>query len=51
MPLPTCVALVGLVILAAGASVFLVNWLGLSLGAATLVALGLAFLVKARRWL
>lgn len=51
MPLPTFVSLVGLVIVAAGASVFLVNWLGLPLGAAALVALGLALLVKARRWL
>lgn len=51
MPLPTFLTLVGLVILAGGASVFLVDWLGLPFGVAALVALGLAFLVKARRWL
>lgn len=51
MPLPTFLALISLVIVAAGASVFVVDWLGLPFGAAALVALGLAFLVKARRWL
>lgn len=51
MPLPTFLALIGLVILAGGATIVLVDWLGLPLGAAALVALGLALLVKARRWL
>jgi hypothetical protein len=50
MPLPTFLTLIATVILAAGASVFLVQWAGLSLGLAMLGALALALVVKVRLW-
>ncbi len=50
MPLPTFLALIITVILAAGSSLALVQWAGLPLGIATLAALGLALLVKLRLW-
>lgn len=51
MPLPTFLALITLVLLAGGASVFLVQLAGLPLGLASLAALTLAYLVKVRLWL
>ncbi len=50
MPLPTFLTLIATVIMAAGASVFLVQWAGVPLGIAMLGALTVAFLVRVRLW-
>ncbi len=50
MPLPTFLTLLATVILAAGASVFLVQWASLPLGMLAIAAMAVALLVKVRLW-
>jgi hypothetical protein len=50
MPLPTFLALIASVILAAAATVAVVHVAGLSFAWVGLVALGLAFFVRSRLW-
>ncbi len=50
MPLPTFLTLIATVILAAGASLALVQWAGLPMGLAAVAAMALALLVKVRLW-
>lgn len=50
MPLPTFLTLIAAVILAAGASLVLVQWTGVPLGLVAVAAMALALLVKVRLW-
>lgn len=50
MPLPTFLMLIASVILAAGASIAVVQWAGLSFVWLALVALGLALFARSLRW-
>ncbi len=50
MPLPTFLALIATVIIAAGASLALMQWAGLPYSLAVLGAMALALLVRVRLW-
>jgi hypothetical protein len=50
MPLPTFLTLIAVVIVAAGASLMLVQWAGVPMGLAALGAMAIALLLKVRLW-